>query len=64
MDRSLERGYDAIKQYASLRETMRTLKCDNCASSDFEKISEQEYRCRYCGSIKIAHPDLPESPPK
>jgi uncharacterized membrane protein YvbJ len=33
---------------------MRTLKCDNCASSDFEKISDQEYRCRYCGSIKIA----------
>lgn len=32
---------------------MRTLKCDSCASSDFEKISDHEYRCRYCGSIKI-----------
>lgn len=37
---------------------MRTLKCDNCASSDFEKISDHEYRCRYCGSVKIMEPGV------
>ncbi|MCX7677822.1 MAG: hypothetical protein N2316_01245 [Spirochaetes bacterium] len=37
---------------------MRTLKCENCAGNDFEKISQTEYRCRYCGSTHIIEPDI------
>lgn len=32
------------------------MRCDNCSSSDFEKFSDREYRCRYCGSLKIVEP--------
>ncbi len=29
------------------------MQCKNCSSGDFEKLSEYEYRCRYCGSLKV-----------
>ncbi|HPA71927.1 MAG TPA: FxLYD domain-containing protein [Spirochaetota bacterium] len=37
------------------------MRCDNCSSGDFEKLSGHEYRCRYCGSLKIVEALAPRS---
>ncbi|HOS41557.1 MAG TPA: hypothetical protein PLG31_17635, partial [Spirochaetota bacterium] len=30
-----------------------TLECHQCSSTDLEKTSPREYRCRHCGAITI-----------